>query len=569
MQPTRRGPYYLLLIFSGSFLCLSARGQSVNASLNEDYYHWIDRYEVVSGKLSPELFTTLKPYKRSWIVAYLDSLHRIDGVFSSKSDEYNYQYLRNDSWEWSRAETSNNPKPFLKYIYRKKSDFANVDVPDFDFHVSPVLNFAGGWDSKSDMDPYINLRGLELRGMVDKKVGFYAFIGENQAVLPAYVNDEKNRTLAIPHEGFWKGFKTNGVDFFQARGYIDFGIAKHIYMQFGHDKMFVGNGVRSLVWSDYGPPQLYMRANVKVWKLNYLFQLNRMAADIYGNTTGLTSGKYPEKFVAFHHVSFNIGRKLNLGIFESVAFSPADTTINNNSFEWNYLNPVIFYRAVEQQFGSSDNVIVGLDFKWNVVRNVSMYGQLVIDEFLLSEVKDGNGWWANKFAFQAGAKYMNAFGVNNLDIQAEVNMVRPYTYSHGTLYGNFSNYHQAIAHPLGANFRELVGIVRYQPIPRLNLSARTFYAVTGKDGPGENWGGDILKSNTTREMEHGNEIGQGLRTTIFLGDFSASWMLAHNLFIDLKQVIRRSESDSPAYQNAMSTTSIGLRLNVAQRNYDF
>ena len=569
MQPIRSGFYFLLLLLSGLFLGQPARGQSVNASLNEDYYHWIDRYEVVSGRLSPELFTTLKPYKRAWIVAYLDSLHKKEGVFSSKSDEYNYQFLRNDSWEWSRAETSNNPKPVLKYIYRKKSDFANVDVPDFDFHVSPVLYFGGSFDSKSDVNPYINLRGFEMRGMVDRKVGFYAFVGENQAVLPTYVNDEKNRTLAIPHEGFWKGFKTNGVDFFQARGYIDFGVTKHIYMQFGHDKMFVGNGVRSLIWSDHAPPQLYMRANVKVWKMNYMFQLNRMMADIKGNSTGLTSGKYPEKFVAFHHVSFNIGKKINLSLFESVVFSPSDTTVDNNSFEWNYLNPVIFYRAVEQQYGSADNVMLGLDFKWNVVRNVSLYGQVVIDEFVLDEAMAGDGWWANKFAFQAGAKYMNAFGVSNLDLQGEANWVRPYTYSHGTPYGSYSNYRQAIAHPLGANFNELVGIIRYQPMGRLNITARAFYAMTGKDGTGENWGGDILKDNSVKEMEYGNEIGQGASTKIFLGDFTASWMLAHNLFIDVKQVIRKSESDLPAYQKSTSLTSIALRLNVGQRNYDF
>jgi hypothetical protein len=568
MPPAQTGYYRLLPALSGLLLCLSVNGQSVNASLNEDYYHWIDRYEIASGRLSPELFTTLKPYKRAWIVAYVDSLYK-QGVFKSKSDEYNYQYFLNDSWEWSRAETSNNPRPLWKYIYRKKADFANVDVPDFDFHISPVLHFAGGIDSKSDVNPWINLRGFEMRGMVDKRVGFYAFVGENQAVLPTYVNDEKNRTLAIPHEGFWKGFKTNGVDFFQARGYIDFNISKHIYMQFGHDKMFVGNGMRSLIWSDYGPPQLYMRANVKVWKLNYLFQLNRMVADVNGNTTGLTGGKYPEKFAAFHHVSFNIGRKLNLGLFESVVFSPSDTTVDGSTFEWNYLNPVIFYRAVEQQYGSSDNVILGLDFKLNLVRNVSFYGQMVIDEFLLSEVRDGNGWWGNKVAFQLGGKYINAFGVSNLDLQLETNMVRPYTYSHNTLYGSYSTYKQAIAHPLGANFSELAGTIRYQPLGRLSLSTRLFYAKAGKDGTDENWGGDILKDNTTREMDEGNKTGQGIATNIFVADFTASWMLAHNLFIDLKQVIRNSDSDSPLYVKNTSLTSVGLRLNVAQRNYDF
>jgi hypothetical protein len=565
MRSPSTGYYCVILVLSAS---TALQAQSVNASLNEDYYHWIDRYEVASGTLSPELFTTIKPYKRAWIVAYLDSLHRKDGIFSSPADQYNYNYLRNDSWEWSQTETSDTKKPFLKYIYRKKSDFAHVDVPDFDFHVNPVLHFSGGFDAGDGANTWINLRGVEMRGMVDRKVGFYAFVGENQSVLPSYVDDEKNRTFVVQHEGFWKGFKTTGVDFFQARGYIDFNVSKHIYMQFGHDKMFIGNGVRSLIWSDWAPPQLYMRANVKVWKLNYLFQLNRMVADVNGNNTGLSAGKYPDKFTAFHHVSFNIAKKVNFSIFESVVFSPSDT-VNGGTFEWNYMNPVIFYRAIEHQFGSSDNVMLGADVKWNIVRNVSVYGQVVIDEFLWEHVKNSDGWWANKFGFQAGAKYINAFGVNNLDLLAETNLVRPYTYSHGTLYGSYSNYRQAIAHPAGANFRELIGTIRYQPIGRLNLIAKMFYTETGKDGAGENWGGDILKYNQDREMELDNKTGQGQQTTIFLADFTASYMVAHNLFIDVKQTFRKSESTLPEYTTTNNITTISLRLNVAQRSYDF
>src|SRR5690349_8466195 len=433
MRSRQAGHYCLLLLISALLGANHTSAQSVNASMNEDYYHWIDRYEIASGQLSPVLFTTLKPYKRSWIIAYLDTLKKDSRVFTSAADEYNYKYLLNDSWEWSRAATADTEKPLWKYIYRKRSDFLNVDVPDFDFHISPVLYFSGGLDARPDTNTWINLRGIEMRGMVDKVVGFYAFIGENQSVLPNYVDAEKDRAFAVQHEGFWKPFKDKDVDFFQARGYIDLNLSKHIYMQFGHDKMFIGNGVRSLIWSDWAPPQLYLRTNVKVWKLNYMFQLNRMVADVNHDPNQLTQGKYPAKFVAMHHLSINIARKFNFSVFESVVFSPSDT-VNGGTFEWNYLNPVIFYRAIEHQFGSSDNVLLGADFKWNVVRNVSVYGQAVIDEFVFDHVKSADGWWANKFAFQAGAKYINAFGVPNLDLLAEANISRPYTYSHGTLY---------------------------------------------------------------------------------------------------------------------------------------
>ena len=112
-------------------------------------------------------------------------------------------------------------------------------------------------------------------------------------------------------------------------------------------------------------------------------------------------------------------------------FSEDDST-GTDHFRLDYLNPVIFYRAIEQQNGSSDNVILGLDVKWNAARKLSFYGQFILDEFVLDHIMDGDGWWANKFAIQGGAKYIDAFGVPNLDLQGEVNIVRPYTYSHNT-----------------------------------------------------------------------------------------------------------------------------------------
>ena len=552
-------------------LCLF--GQSNYASLNESYYHLLDRYEVKSGQLIPHLFTTIKPYKRSDIVSFLDSANQL-GVFTSASDKFNFEYFQNDNWEWARPETNDSQKPILKYFYKKKSDLLFVDEdPDFDLHVNPVLYAGAGKDSESDDLMFINSRGVEIRGMLDKKIGFYMYLTENQTRVPSYVAQTIMDSAGvgsypvIPHEGFWKGFKTDqGYDFFQARGYISFEATKHLNIQFGHDRFFIGNGQRSLIFSDHAPPSLFLKGNVKVWRLNYLFSLNRMVANVKGDASGLRgSNKYPDKYVAFHHLSINIGRKLNIGLFESVVFNSNDST----SFEWSYLNPVIFYRAVEQQFGSSDNVILGMDFKWNAFKGVSLYGQFVLDEFVLENIKEGNGWWANKFGVQAGIKYYDAFGVSNLDLQAEANVVRPYTYSHDTPYGSYTNYMQPIAHPLGANFKEIIGIARYQPIPRLNLTGKLMLMQVGRDTTTFNWGNDILKVNTTREKNFGNTIGQGVKNDILFATFTASWQLKHNLFIDGTIVIRRSESPYVYYNNNTTLTSVALRWNIPQRLYEF
>ena len=203
---------------------LAAQAQSTNVPVNEDYYHWIDRYEAKSGRIVPQFFTSVKPYKRQALIAGIDSLNR-EGVFTSTADQFNYQYLRNDSWEWSRSEENDSRQPVLKHLYKKKSDFLYSDLPEFDIHVNPVIYAGAGKDSQSGETLYISSRGVEIRGMIDRKVGFYTFLTDNQARLPGYVRSGIAQNPVVPHEGFWKDFKDNGVDFFQARAYIDFNIS--------------------------------------------------------------------------------------------------------------------------------------------------------------------------------------------------------------------------------------------------------------------------------------------------------------------------------------------------------
>jgi hypothetical protein len=562
-------------LFSLTFLfcVLVTVAQSNYATLNESYYHLLDRYEVKSGQLIPHIFTGIKPYKRSDISAFLDSANQL-GLFTSRADKFNFEYAQNDNWEWARPETNESQRPILKYFYTKKSDFLYVDEdPDFDLHVNPVLYLGVGKDSDSDDLLFMNTRGVELRGMLDKKIGFYMFIAENQVRLPSHVTGtvKNNPSLGyypvIPHEGYWKTFKDNqGYDFFQARGYISFEATRHLNLQFGHDRFFIGNGQRSLILSDHAPPALFLKGNVKVWRLNYMFLINRMFGDVNSVAVGSTKrGRYPDKFVALHHLSVNIGKKLNVGVFESVVFNSTDSS----TFELSYLNPVIFYRAIEHQAGSLDNVILGADFKWNAFKGVSVYGQFVLDEFLLDNFKEGNGWWANKWALQTGIKYYDAFGVSNLDLQGEVNVVRPYTYSHNTQYGSYSNYLQPIAHPLGANFKEVIGIMRYQPLPRLNVTGKVFMIQMGRDTTDVSWGSDVIKNYNLRERDFGNTIGQGVNNTILFASLTASWQLKHNLFIEGNIVIRNSESPVAFYNNNTSVTSLALRWNIPQRLYEF
>ena len=116
---------------------------------------------------------------------------------------------------------------------------------------------------------YLNTSGINARGMIAKKIGFFTSITDNQERGPKFFQQKVNDFRAVPGVGFYKPFKTTGVDYFDARGYITFNAAKYIDFQFGYDKNFIGNGYRSLFLSDWGNSYLFLKLNTKIWKFNY------------------------------------------------------------------------------------------------------------------------------------------------------------------------------------------------------------------------------------------------------------------------------------------------------------
>ncbi|MDA0194058.1 MAG: hypothetical protein O2887_03500 [Bacteroidetes bacterium] len=251
--------------------------QSAFAPLNADYYHLLDRYEIKSGKFSNSFFSSFKPYRRDQIASFLDS--RVSDTNRSQVDEFNIEYLNNDNWEFSNTDSNTSKKPLFGKLYRKKSDFINVNVKDFDLHLNPVIYWSIGQDSDSESRPFINTRGAQLRGRIDDKIAFYSFIGENQVVFPSYGQDYVSEFGAVPNEGFWKQYQKHGVDFFTVRGYIDLQATRHINLQFGHDKNFIGNGIRSMFLSDNSSNYFFLKLTTKVWRLNYTNLFVELVAD--------------------------------------------------------------------------------------------------------------------------------------------------------------------------------------------------------------------------------------------------------------------------------------------------
>jgi hypothetical protein len=197
---------------------------------------------------------------------------------------------------------------------------------------------------------------------------------------------------------------------------------------------------------------------------------------------------------------------------------------------------------------------------------------VLLDEFVLREFRGRTGWWGNKQAFQLGFKYFNVFGLNNLDFQSEVNYIRPYTYTHfdnNNSNPSYTSYNMPLAHPLGANLQEIASILRYQPIPRLQLQLRGFITLTGLDSGRSNWGSNIRLDYRSRENDYNNTMLQGVKSTIIYTHFQASYMLRQSLFLEAGLGYRQQDF-AVVYPNFSSLIlTFGFRLNAAPRLFEF
>ncbi|MGB2138703.1 MAG: gliding motility protein RemB, partial [Flavobacteriales bacterium] len=276
---------------------------------------------------------------------------------------------------------------------------------------------------------YVNTRGIEVKGRVGEKLSFYSSFYENQMVLPDYLQDyAKGHNYVVPGQGIVKyyPFLNEGImDFYYATGYINYDINRFFDVQLGHGKHFIGDGYRSMMLSDNSFNYPYLKITTDVWKFKYV-NLFSYFQDINFDIDAPDISK--SKFSAIHYLSTNIGERLNIGIFESIMLGEDSL---GNVFDINYMNPIIFYRPVEYSIGYSrqGNALLGLSLKYKITSTSHLYGQVVLDEFAISDFRAQNGAWRNKYGGQVGMKYFDAFGFENLTLQSELNFARPFTYS--------------------------------------------------------------------------------------------------------------------------------------------
>ncbi len=550
-----------------SLICsLSILGQGGYTTNNNELEEFYDRIEIMNPYI--DQFTDVKPIDRNQIArAHYDEMDTLHNRIESK-------YIQDELFDMPPYNKEMLiEKKLLKNLYRTNAGAFTFNRSQFSIRLNPILELKAGRETESNNLLTRIYRGIELQGHIEKKINYYLQITENQTTPNQYILDYasgfygQNKYIFNPNYTYWKDINNNrGFDFSNTLGYIEYKPSSSFSIMMGHDRNHYGYGYRSLFLGDNGAPYFQLKMNAYIWKFHY----QALFSEFTGQYIRGADRLLPKKYGAFHLLTFKPIKKLDIGLFEGVVFN------RSNGFELNYLNPLIFYHSIEHTLGSSDNVLIGAQIKYNVNTHTQFYSQFLLDDIQIGEFINGSGWFGNKYGIQLGSKFINIANVNTLDAQIELNLVRPYTYSHYNNDGtdtidNYSHYNQPLAHPFGANFFEFHGRISYKPIPKLKIEFLYNYSERGQDSAGFSMGNNIFANTTSPSIprRYNNEFLQGNRTQVHFLCLKTQYMIYHNMFLDFDIICRSSHLQLPETTSNTIGVLAGIRINLRKRDLIF
>lgn len=378
--------------------------------------------------------------------------------------------------------------------------------------------------------------GFRVRGTLYNSVGYYlrASNGQKLSGDSADVTFARNTDPKLFAQYKFQ-YEQNNFDTFD--GYLRFRTQGNwlslmagrnpVYMGFGFtDRLFLSNNTAAFD---------YLRLDLAYKAVAYTF--------LYGSLRGDSLGREIDaKNIATHRLDVMFSNSFRMGFFESVISA-------NTPFSFTFLNPISFLTSAELNKSSQpganndNNSLMGLDMLVNPFKSLAFQGSLLIDDLDFSTLFKDNSSITNKFAWQLGAMWENAFTLPNLRFTAEYTKLDPFVYSHVSNETEYTHWDLPLGHHLQPNSDEIALGLEYDITNRINLSLLYQHQRSANgivtDSLGRvivNYGGDINNasgySRSDPEFLKGNRIDRDIITANF------SWQFLRQFYIDIYYVHR-------------------------------
>jgi len=456
----------------------------------------------------------------------------------------------------------NSKKSWLDHVLFS-GHLAQVKNKDYTFAFDYLPDLQIGREFEQSKTLSLNTRGFQAYGTVGHNFFFYTSGYENQGVFANYETDYINKVAMIPGEAYDKSYGKATKDWSYVTALIGFAPGKAVTIVLGEDKTFIGDGYRSVLLSDYAASYPLLRVTVDLGPhVQYMAMWAYMEDQHAQQFNSFSNNR--RKWAGFHYLDWNITNRASIGFFNAVIAEEATDQGQGHGFDANFIDPIYFSSSIGPKGQAPDHTLFGFNGKYKVLDKTTIYGQ-----FLYDQGATPSGINNSRNAWQAGFRGADLFKVKGLNYLFEYNTSTPYTYSNSYPIVGYTQLGEPLADPLGANFREGVGILNYS-IGKFDLEGQVNYARYGLNIANINMGKDItLPDNVALPAIVNATTGQGLITSLKYVEGTVAYLLnpKYNLRIEIGGLLRQELNAQTNTKTAMFT--FGLRSTFRDLYHDF
>lgn len=515
------------------FVC-TAQAQWMYQPYSYQFYQKLDN-AVYSPKNN--LHTSLKPY----LITDSSALRPLyDSLMLNRSD--------NTGKSW---------------LYRKlfREHLISVTDKDYTFYMDYLPDLQYGKEFKEPKTVWLNTRGYQLGGTIGSNFFFYTSGYENQGKFANYETAYINKVGMIPGQSYDKSYGKDTKDWSGVTALIGYMPSKSITIALGQDKTFIGDGYRSVLLSDYAVAYPLLRFTADLGKhVQYMAMWTYMEDQTAQQFNSFSNNR--RKWGAFHYIDWNISSRVSVGFFNALVAEEANDQGQYHGFDINYINPIFFVSSLGPATPAPDHTLFGFNAKYKVLSKTTIYGQF------LSDQASATGNSSSRNAWQLGLRGSDLFKVQKLNYLFEYNISKPYTYAAQYPIVNYTELNEPLADPLGANFKEAVGILNYT-LGRFDFQGQINYAKYGLNTGNINYGKDIMLPDNSNLPAVSGSTGQGLATTLKYAEGTIAYILnpKYNLRLEIGGLLRQESNSQSDTRTAMIV--FGLRSTFRNLYHDF
>jgi hypothetical protein len=351
--------------------------------------------------------------------------------------------------------------------------------------------------------------GVEFRGTLFNRLGYAlrytngkVFVGNKTDKQYVLYNDESFRSSPnLWNDGKW---------FDKYAGYVRFEAPeKWVSLMFGKESVSEGFGyINKLYVSNFSNPIPFLKLDFKYKAIEYSFLYGNINTDSFGVNLA------PNKMISMHRLDVKFLKWLRAGFWESVITS-------SGGFSFVHLNPLSFITSggmsADVNTSQQNNSMMGFDAEFKPVKNLAIQGTLLIDDINLSTISNDD-YTANdnKFGYQAGILWNDAFTLPGLLGKFEYTRLDPFVFTHRENRQQYTLWGAPLGHSLPPNTDEKALQFSYNIMPRLRVTLQAQFQRSGEgftyDSLGNidiNYGGDI---------NHGERFYVNIKNTFLQGN---------------------------------------------------